>query len=168
MAKNDSHNINQIWINTITKFTQIKPIQAPQYIRFNLQDDDETIAITIFPNSTVMVQSDNFIPWAKNVLPDICEEVNLEICKQEITENNQGQNWIEETRVEGMCMLCNDEDDKYMIHCQNKECNSWTHFNCDTINKAQIQNIKTYEQGQAVVDALNGVLCNYSCNKKGS
>ena len=47
-------------------------------------------------------------------------------------------------RIEGVCMECDKADSDEMIQCQSKNCNAWTHYSCDSLDKESVSKFHTY------------------------
>ena len=68
-------NQSTAWIETLKRITGVQEIEADKYTRLNVQESDETIAISIFKNNTVMFQGDQSYKWASKNMHQICKEI---------------------------------------------------------------------------------------------
>ena len=56
VLKPSATTLIKAWIEALRKATGISELEEEKYTRFNVQMNDETIAISIYKNSTVMMQ----------------------------------------------------------------------------------------------------------------
>ena len=148
-TKQTAEKLNLIWAKEISKATGCKYINGPQYIRINTDYLDHTVTFSIFPNGTIMMQGKTSYTWADEKMEDICRKIQSEIedskkSKNDLDESSDSSLFDDSISIKGICIVCNEEDDKNMFHCDIKTCNAWIHYHCDGLDESEASEMPIY------------------------
>ena len=113
-------NIDEVWVKAIREITKMKEMQNEKYFRFNMLLEEESVAVTIYNNGTVMVQGDNAGTWADLEMGEICRTLEELLVKEDQTEHNESNQSKQNESIqikepEGLCMRCDKKDTRNMI-----------------------------------------------------
>lgn len=142
--QNLSTTVNDTWISALRKVTGVTELIGENYVRFNIVENDDAIALSIFPNSTIMLQGYESGNWLSSNIEEIVTLLH-EISHEPLTDEDNFENQHNEiVEPKGICMKCDEKDTKLMICCENPQCNSWWHYTCDKLVVGKVKKIITY------------------------
>ena len=75
--------LNNIWTEVLAKYNGSDYIICDKYTRLNVNYMQESIAILVYPNGTIMYQGNTVVSWADSHLENICKEVQMEVKNNE-------------------------------------------------------------------------------------
>ena len=75
--------LNNVWTEILAKYTGSIAIICDKYTRLNVNNNEDTIAILVYPNGTIMYQGNTVVNWAESNLENICKEVQVQILNKE-------------------------------------------------------------------------------------
>ena len=151
-SKQTAEKLNIIWSKELAKATGCKYVIGPQYIRINADYLEDTVTFSIFPNGTIMIQGKNSYIWLDENMEKICKKVQSEIedSKSTLNESNDLDESSDSSifensiSIKGICIVCNQEDDDEMFHCNIKTCNAWVHYKCDGLDENEASDMPIY------------------------
>ena len=138
--------LNMIWAEVLSSVTGNNYIEGEHYTRIHSNIGKGTVAISIYPTGTVMFQGKCSLSWLHKNIVLVCKRVKSVIQKPGLslsTLSGSPKN-SPEISIQGLCMVCNKLDTREMLQCQDPQCCSWTHNNCENLTEKEAQNISPY------------------------
>ena len=133
---------NEAWLLALIDLTENDYQRLSKYIRICVPYDDCTVAISIFPTGTVLMQGKTAVKWAEKFMPQICKLVTQELNLLEETESLDGSLVTDKSvTVLGICVECDSLDNSEMIACDKENCNSWIHHKCTGLTEDEARDI---------------------------
>ena len=77
MPRKLSSALNEVWVSALIEATAVNEIRSDKYIRFNVTENDDTVAISIYPTNTIMIQGHEAISLATKIMENFCTKVKL-------------------------------------------------------------------------------------------
>ena len=117
--QNLSTIVNNTWISAFRELTGVTELIAEKYVRFNILENDDSIAVSIFPNSTIMFQGFESGNWLSSNIEKIATLLQVINHEPQANLDNPENQQNEIVELNGICMKCDEKDTKFMICCEN-------------------------------------------------
>ena len=111
-TKETAQILNDIWAKIISKYTNSDIVHLKKYKRICVVNNDETVAISMFPNNTIMFQGNQAASWMNDHIEEIARKVENEIedRKTELDQAEESDLSSTSLNLQGMCAICDQKD----------------------------------------------------------